>query len=140
MRWRWRPGSGLAMVQRNRATKDARAGGVFVEGGEKTGVRDFRFCGQRGSPVLRGRKRLPEECGRRPNRLRGRLPITRNNAAVRVARLPDGASQNGTAGLGLRSILRGARLSAIGTGSGARARKKRRHAPLPKSLLIGPEQ
>jgi hypothetical protein len=37
---------------------------VLVEGSEKTGVRGFGFCGQRGSPVLQGRKRLrDEECG-----------------------------------------------------------------------------
>jgi len=70
MRWRWRPGSGWVMIQRNRATQDARAGGVFVEGSEKTGVRDFGFCEQRGSPVLQGRKRLPEqECGSQEQRM-----------------------------------------------------------------------
>src|ERR1035437_5547892 len=53
-----------AMIQRNRADQDVRAGGVFVEGIEKTGVRDFGFCEQRESPVLQGRKRLrEEECG-----------------------------------------------------------------------------
>ena len=53
MRRRWRPGSWWAMIQRNRATQDARAGGV-----------------QRGSPVLRGRKRLPEEeCGSQEQRM-----------------------------------------------------------------------
>jgi hypothetical protein len=43
---------------------------VFVEGSEKTGVRDFGFCEQRGSPVLQGRKRLPEqECGSQEQRM-----------------------------------------------------------------------
>ena len=32
-----------------------------MEDVEKTGVRDFRFCEQRGSSVLPGRKRLREE-------------------------------------------------------------------------------
>jgi len=42
----------------------AEAGDVFVESSEKTGIRDFGFCEQRGSPVLQGRKRLrDEECG-----------------------------------------------------------------------------
>jgi hypothetical protein len=44
--------------------QDVEAGDVFVEGIEKTGVRGFGFCDQRGSPVSRGRKRLrDEECG-----------------------------------------------------------------------------
>lgn len=43
--------------------QDVEAGDVFVESREKTGVRGFGFCEQRGSPVLRGRKRLrDEEC------------------------------------------------------------------------------
>jgi hypothetical protein len=35
-----------------------RAGEVFVEGIEKTGVRDFGFCAPGDSPVWLGRKRL----------------------------------------------------------------------------------
>jgi hypothetical protein len=63
-------GSGWAEIQRNRATQGAKAEGVFAEGSEKTGVRDFGFCEQLGSPVLRGRKRLPEEeCGSQERRM-----------------------------------------------------------------------
>ena len=52
------------MIQRNRANQDVRAGVVFVECLEKTGVCDFGFCEQRESPVLQGRQRLrDEECG-----------------------------------------------------------------------------
>jgi hypothetical protein len=41
-----------------------KAGDVFVEGSEKTGVRGFGFCEQRGNPVLQGRKQLRDkECG-----------------------------------------------------------------------------
>jgi hypothetical protein len=44
--------------------QDVEAGDVFVEGSEKTEVRGFGFCEQRGSPVLQGRKRLRnEQCG-----------------------------------------------------------------------------
>jgi Transposase DDE domain group 1 len=43
-RWRWRPRSGRAMIQPNRADQDVKAGEVFVKGIEKTGVRDFGFC------------------------------------------------------------------------------------------------
>ena len=61
VRWRWRPGSGRAMIQRNRADQDVRVGEVFVECAEKKGVRDFELRAQGESPVLQGRKRLPEE-------------------------------------------------------------------------------
>src|SRR5260370_241105 len=53
-RWRWRPGSGRAMIQRNRADQDVKAGEVFVKGIEKTGVRDFGFCESREEPRLAG--------------------------------------------------------------------------------------
>jgi hypothetical protein len=49
------------MIQRNRAEQGVRAGEVFVEDFERTGVRDFGFCAQRDSPAWQGRKRLPEE-------------------------------------------------------------------------------
>jgi hypothetical protein len=43
---------------------------VFVEITEKIGGCDFGFCAQRGSPVLRGRERLPEEeCGSQEQRM-----------------------------------------------------------------------
>ena len=46
------------MIQRNRADRDVRDGGVFAEAIEKTGVRDFGFSERCGSYVLQGRKRL----------------------------------------------------------------------------------
>jgi hypothetical protein len=70
MRWRWRLGSGRAMIQRNRADLDLRDGGMFVEDIEKTGIRDFGSCEQRESSVLQGRKRLREkECGSQDQRI-----------------------------------------------------------------------
>ena len=46
MLWRWLPGSGWAMIQRNRAEQGVRDGGV------------------RETPILQGRKRLRDEkCG-----------------------------------------------------------------------------
>ena len=56
---RWRLASGD--VTSKQGDLDVRAGGVFVEGIEKTGVRDFGFCKQRESSVFQGRKRLREE-------------------------------------------------------------------------------
>jgi hypothetical protein len=50
--------------------QDVRAGGVFVEGIEKTRVRDLGFCEQREISVLQGRKRLrEEECGPQDQRM-----------------------------------------------------------------------
>lgn len=49
------------MTQRNPAGQDVRVGEVFVEDTEKMGVRDFGLCAQRDSPVLEGRRRLPQE-------------------------------------------------------------------------------
>jgi hypothetical protein len=52
------------MTPAKSAAQDVETGDVFVEYSEKTGVRGFGFYGQRGSPVLQGRKRLrDEECG-----------------------------------------------------------------------------
>lgn len=49
---------------------DVTAGGVLVEGIEKTGVRDFGFCKQRESSVFQGRKRLlEEECSSQDQRM-----------------------------------------------------------------------
>src|ERR1022692_914680 len=64
MRWRWRPGSGWAMIQRSRATQDARAGEVSAEGVEKMGfaildfarsARETRFAGSKTAPGRRMR-------------------------------------------------------------------------------------
>ena len=58
------------MIQRNRASHDVRAGEVFVECSEKTGVRDFGFCAHGDSPVWQGRKRLPKrECSPQDQRM-----------------------------------------------------------------------
>ena len=53
MRWRWRPDSGRAMTQRNRATQDARAGEVFAEGIEKMGFEILDFARNAGVPSAR---------------------------------------------------------------------------------------
>lgn len=60
MRWRWRPRSGWAMIQRHRADQSLRDGGVLVECPAKTGVRDFGFCAQDDSAVWQGSKMAPE--------------------------------------------------------------------------------
>src|ERR1019366_1284057 len=70
MRWRWRPGSGWAMIQRSRATQDARAGEVSAEGIEKMGfaildfarsARETRFAGSKTAPGRRMRLAVSQQ-------------------------------------------------------------------------------
>ena len=70
------------MIQRNRVDQDARAGVVFAEGIEKTGVRGFGFCEQRESPVLQGRKRLLREAMRLAGPKDGALAYTERGNEV----------------------------------------------------------
>ena len=68
------------------------AGDVFVESSEKTRVRGLGFCEQRGSPVLQGRKRLPEvECSSLDHWLAARLIL--NRIWKSKMEIPDGLFQ-----------------------------------------------